>query len=182
VLLQRVSLNSLDVIPSCFSNHKKTVVLERKKRKETRAGVQKKTILFGVFLCIPGCHDFGFLPFLREAQNCRENRRERKSQFFYQKSSGPLATTTILCFPEFQRNGIKIGINLNCDWTTLFQLLEMKKNKFIVLELFILFSKPLWVKIGKCLGYVPFFQRNGVKTFRNIAQRNMDGGTVNRSR
>ena len=61
----------------------------------------------------------------------------------------------------------------------------MKKNKNTVLELFILFSTPQ--RLGenqKMFGhdYVPFFQRNYVKTFPNIEQHNMEGGKVKRNR
>ena len=60
----------------------------------------------------------------------------------------------------------------------------MKKNKFTVLELFILFSKPQRVGANRKM----FGLRTNFSTklrqdlSRNIEQRNMEEGTVNRRR
>jgi hypothetical protein len=93
----------------------------------------------------------------------------------------------------FRQNGIKNGINLNCDWTILFHFLfhavSRPKRKRINNYIGIFYSKGhtstfgckkenVWCTYRK---FAKLLENNMFES-SNIEQRNMEGGKVNRNR
>ena len=114
--------------------------------------------------------------------------------FFHSFSSVfPLVGSRFWFWVPFRQNGIKNGINLNCDWTILFHFLfhavSRPKRKRINNYIGIFYSKGhtstfgckkenVWCTYRK---FAKLLENNMFES-SNIEQRNMEGGKVNRNR
>ena len=105
----------------------------------------------------------------------------------------PVGGSRFWFWVPFRQNGIKNGINLNCDWTILFHFLfhavSRPKRKRINNYIGIFYSKGhtstfgckkenVWCTYRK---FAKLLENNMFES-SNIEQRNMEGGKVNRNR